>query len=92
MIPRAVTALQAMGYEHRLNILVALRDGESTPDDLSRRLNVDTTVIGHHMRYLRDAALVTRRRDGRNVYYRLRDPTVDRLIAEVLHYASQPQR
>ncbi|MFI5937655.1 ArsR/SmtB family transcription factor [Actinoplanes sp. NPDC051494] len=87
MIPRAVTVLQAMAYEHRLHILVLLRAGESTPDNLARRLQVDTTVVGHHLRYLRDAALVSRRRAGRNVHYRLRTPAVDRLIAEVLHYA-----
>jgi DNA-binding transcriptional ArsR family regulator len=86
MIVEAATVLQAMAYEHRLRILVLLLDGEATPDELSRRMRLDTTIVGHHLRNLRDSSLIHRQRRGRHVYYRLSGEPAHRLIREVLRY------
>lgn len=87
MIGEAVTVLQAMGYEHRLRILILLLEGEATPDTLAKAMALDATVVGHHLRNLRDTTLIRRQRRGRHVYYRLGSDAAYRLVREVIRYA-----
>ncbi|AEV81167.1 ArsR family transcriptional regulator [Actinoplanes sp. SE50] len=86
---RAAAAMRGMAYEHRLHILVILRDGEATPTQLAAALAVHTTVVAHHLRHLADARLVRRRRRGQRVLYSLPDEATNRLVAEVLRYARE---
>lgn len=80
--------LQAMAHQHRLRILLALRDGPAQGADLSRRLAVEPTVLAHHLRQLRDLRLVTRRRRGTRVDYHLADDGSSALIDAALQYAA----
>jgi len=86
-LERAVIALRGMAYEHRLNILLMLQDGEQTPAALAEAIPAEPTAIAHHLRFLRDARLIHRRRRGRQVYYTLRNEAIRRLVADVLRYA-----
>ncbi|WP_306214637.1 ArsR/SmtB family transcription factor [Actinoplanes sp. RD1] len=87
-LSRAVAVLRGMAYEHRLHILILLRDhGELTPAALTAEIDADPTAVAHHLRFLLDARLIRRERRGRNVYYALRGEATSRLLAEVLHYA-----
>ena len=88
-LERAVAVLRGMAYEHRLRILVLLRDGERTPAALTEVIPADPTAVAHHLRFLLDARLIRRRRHGRNVFYSLRGEATRRLLAEVLHYAER---
>lgn len=88
-VDRAVVVLRGMAYEHRLRMLLVLRDGERTPADLAVAVPADPTAIAHHLRSLKDAGLVDRKRRGRNVYYSLRGEAIRRLIDEVLVYAAE---
>jgi DNA-binding transcriptional ArsR family regulator len=86
-LERAVIALRGMAYEHRLSILVLLQNGEQTPAALAAAIPAEQTALAHHLRFLRDARLIDRRRRGRQVYYRLRSEATRRLVAEVIRYA-----
>jgi DNA-binding transcriptional ArsR family regulator len=86
-LERAVIALRGMAYEHRLNILLMLQDGEQSLTALAEGIPAEQTAIAHHLRYLRDARLIHRRRHGRQVYYTLRNEAIRRLVGEVLRYA-----
>jgi DNA-binding transcriptional ArsR family regulator len=87
-VTRAVDALRGMAYEHRLRILIQLRDGEATPSDLAGAVPAHATAVAHHLRHLVDAGLVRRKRRGRRVFYSLPDESARRLIDEVLRYAA----
>ncbi|WFE98720.1 metalloregulator ArsR/SmtB family transcription factor [Micromonospora sp. WMMD964] len=89
VLDRAVVVLRAMAYEHRLRILVLLRDGDQTPASLAAAMSTDSTIIARHLRYLRDARLIRRKRRGREVTYTLRGEATRRLVAEVLHHAER---
>jgi DNA-binding transcriptional ArsR family regulator len=89
-LERAVVALRGMAYEHRLSILVLLHDGEHTPATLAAVIPAEQTALAHHLRFLRDARLIHRRRRGRHVYYTLRSEATRRLVAEVMRYAQDP--
>jgi ArsR family transcriptional regulator, virulence genes transcriptional regulator len=87
-IERAVAVLRGMAYEHRLHILILLQSGERTPAALAEAIPADVTAVAHHLRFLRDAQLVRRRRSGRHVYYSLADDSTRALVQQILRYAS----
>lgn len=64
---------QALSDEKRLRILELLRDGEQCVCDLTEALDVGQSLLSFHLKSLKEAGLVSDRRDGRWVYYSL-DP------------------
>jgi ArsR family transcriptional regulator len=61
----------------RLRFLHLLVGGESCVGDLVAALQVPQPTASRHLRTLRDAGLVTVRRDGRWSFYALASPTSD---------------
>jgi len=68
---RAVAALRfrALGDETRLRLLETLATGERCVSDLMDALGLGQSLVSHHLRALREAGLVTVRRDGRRIHY-----------------------
>jgi ArsR family transcriptional regulator len=68
---RAVAALRfrALGDETRLRILEHLVSGERSVSELMVLVEVGQSLMSHHLRILREAGLVTDRRDGRWIHY-----------------------
>src|SRR5215471_11103860 len=66
---RAVTLFHALSDETRLAILELLRDGERCVCELTDALDVAQSRLSFHLRVLRDAGLVSDRRNGRWIYY-----------------------
>ena len=64
---------RAMAHPTRLYILDALARQEACVCHLTTLLGQRQAHISQHLRVLRDAGLVTVRRDGQMVYYRLND-------------------
>ncbi|MEO8333784.1 MAG: metalloregulator ArsR/SmtB family transcription factor [bacterium] len=75
---RAVAALRfrALGDETRLKLLELLTNGERTVADLMDATELGQSLVSHHLRTLRGAGLVTTRRDGRWIYYRINLPAL----------------
>jgi DNA-binding transcriptional ArsR family regulator len=67
---------RALGDPKRLCVLESLAAGELSVSELSVRVNCQVPNMSQHLAVLRAAGLVTTRRDGSNVYYRLADPRV----------------
>ncbi len=62
----------ALGDPTRLQILCALRDGgELCVCDLAWIMERSDALVSHHLRVLRTAGMVSSRRDGKMVMYRL---------------------
>jgi ArsR family transcriptional regulator, arsenate/arsenite/antimonite-responsive transcriptional repressor len=61
----------ALADENRLKIIDLLRAGEQCVCELTDALEVGQSLLSHHLRVLKDAGLVTDRRDGRWAYYAL---------------------
>jgi DNA-binding transcriptional ArsR family regulator len=72
---RALIA-RALADPKRLCVLESLADGERSVRDLSRRADCQIANMSQHLAVLRHAGLVTTRRVGSTVYYRLSDPRV----------------
>ncbi len=62
---------RALGDETRLRLIEELRAGEQCVCDLTDELAAGQSRLSFHLRTLKDAGLVTDRRQGRWVYYAL---------------------
>ena len=73
---RFAAVARALGDPKRLCVLESLADGEASVGDLATRVSCQVPNMSQHLAVLRAAGLVTARRDGNTVYYRLSDPRV----------------
>ncbi len=73
--------LQAIASPARLEILLAIGEGEACVCHLEAISGYRQAYISQHLMALRDAGVITARRHGRFVYYRLKDRTLLALLA-----------
>lgn len=83
---RAVRLFHALSDRTRLSILQRLRLGERCVCDLTDALDAAQSRLSFHLRVLKDAGLVTDRKDGRWMYYTLNLDTLAEVgeLAEAL--------
>ena len=63
----------------RLRIIAALCRSEMCVCDIARLLGMTQSAISHQLRVLKQARLVTTRRDGKTIFYSLCDEHVQRI-------------
>ena len=73
---RSAAIARALGDPKRLCVLESLAAGEVSVGDLATRVSCQVPNMSQHLAVLRSAGLVTARRYGNTVYYRLADPRV----------------
>ncbi len=71
----------ALGSGSRLEILDLLAQGERSVDAIARATHLRLTTASAHLKILRQANLVTTRRDGTRIFYRLAGTDVAELLA-----------
>ena len=73
---RSAVVARALGDPKRLCVLESLAGGEASVGELAARVSCQVPNMSQHLAVLRSAGLVTTRRDGNTVYYRLVDPKI----------------
>ena len=73
---RSAAVARALADPKRLCVLESLAAGEVSVGELATRVSCQIPNMSQHLAVLRSAGLVTARRDGNTVYYRLADPRV----------------
>ncbi|MDG3040298.1 ArsR/SmtB family transcription factor [Roseicyclus marinus] len=73
--------LKAISHEGRLMILCSLANGEKSVAEIEAMLASRQAAVSQQLSRLRLEGLVTARRDGKQIYYRLTDERA-RLIIE----------
>jgi ArsR family transcriptional regulator len=71
-VSRASVLFNALADEARINIVTRLLDGEKCVCDLMDALDAAQSRLSYHLKVLKDAGLVTDRREGRWSYYTLK--------------------
>jgi ArsR family transcriptional regulator len=66
-----VHKLKALADPTRLAVVEALMDGPRHVGELGDLLDVEQSLLSHHLRVLRDIGLLTAERDGKAVLYSL---------------------
>lgn len=77
----AVDMLRSLAHKGRLMILCQLAPGEKTVMAIAESLDLPQPSVSQHLATLRREGLIERRRDGRQMYYSLKDEKAARLIA-----------
>ncbi|MCP5086252.1 MAG: helix-turn-helix transcriptional regulator [Rhodobacteraceae bacterium] len=77
----AASFLKAMAHEGRLMILCHLIDGEKSVTALETLLSSRQAAVSQQLARLRLEGIVDFRRDGKTIYYSIKDPVVYRLIS-----------
>lgn len=74
---RATALFHALADPTRLDILAELRAGEQCVCVLAERFETGQSRLSFHMKTLREAGLVTDRRQGRWIYYALNQDALE---------------
>jgi ArsR family transcriptional regulator len=84
----AVVAKSA-AHPHRLELLEQLAQGERSVEVLADRTGLSVANTSQHLQLMRRAGLVTNRRDGKFVHYRLADDSVLILLTALRRIAER---
>lgn len=81
---RACDVLKAIANGARLLLVCQLAGGERTVGELQGAVGLSQSSVSQHLALLREHHVVSPRREGQSVYYRLASPEVAALI-KTLH-------
>ncbi len=73
---------RAFSDTSRVRIMSALLTGEMNVSALSQAVGISESAVSHHMRGLRQMRLVSSRKDGKEVHYRVEDEHVIHLFQQ----------
>ena len=74
-------AFRALADPTRREILDLLRHGEMTAGALAEKFDMTKPSMSHHFAVLKEADLITSRRDGQQIWYGLNTTVVQDLMA-----------
>jgi DNA-binding transcriptional ArsR family regulator len=77
---------QALAHPTRIAVVEALRNGEQGAGTLLAKLQVEQANLSQHLAILRAKQVVVARKAGNQVYYRLRDPVLTRVLDLLREY------
>ncbi|MGH7510230.1 MAG: ArsR/SmtB family transcription factor [Gemmatimonadales bacterium] len=87
---RATELFHALSDPTRLSILERLRFGERCVCDMTDALDAAQSRLSFHLKVLKDAGLVTDRREGRWMYYTLNPDSLDQARELIEALAAEP--
>ena len=91
-LPSTARLFRALADETRLHILELLRGGERCVCDLTDAIGVGQSLLSFHLRTLKDAGIVTDRREGRWSYYAINAEAVAELERAIGTLRARPRR
>ena len=89
LLAQFATLAKALGHANRLELIEFIAQGERSVDSLARRCGLSIGNTSQHLHQLRRAGLVTSRREGKHVLYRLADEAVIGLLVTLRQIAER---
>jgi len=84
-----INTVKALSDENRVRALMMLRNEELCLCQLIEMLNLAPSTVSKHMSILRQARLVTARKQGRWNYYRLPDEDTHEYVIDVIRWVQK---
>jgi DNA-binding transcriptional ArsR family regulator len=78
--------LSVLAHPHRIRIIEELRDGEHDVNSLQAALGITHSGVSQHLMVLRANRFVSERREGRHVFYQLRQPEIAGWLLEATQF------
>lgn len=89
-LARAAAIFRACGDPERLRVLERLSHGELCVTEIAAESGEGLSTVSQRLRLLRGEGLLSRRREGKHIYYALADQHVSDLIHSALEHALEP--
>ena len=80
--------VKALAHPTRLYIVEQLKERSLCVNELTERIGVDTSTVSKHLSILKNAGLLSSRKDGTQVHYSLADECIVKCIGclgEIVH-------
>src|SRR5277367_3221850 len=77
---------QALAHPTRVGIVEQLRFGEMSVSQLCDKLGIEQANASQHLAVLRSKYLVETRKEGNQIFYRLRDPLLGDVLEALRQY------
>jgi ArsR family transcriptional regulator, virulence genes transcriptional regulator len=88
---RVADLLRALANPRRLQILCVLMEaGEAHVGALVSRVGISQSALSQHLGKMREEGLIAFRRDSQTLHYRISDPRVGELMAELYRLYCRP--
>jgi DNA-binding transcriptional ArsR family regulator len=91
-IDKAETLLKLMANSARLLVLCHLADGEKNVTDLVKAIKLSQPAVSQHLARMRYEGLVTARKKGQSVFYKIARPEVMQLVSAVEKIFAKPEK
>jgi len=89
---KASEMLKALSHETRLLILCLLSEGEKSVSEIEEIVSLPQATVSQQLARLRFDRIVTTRREGRLIYYRIADSDVSSVIESLYDLFCEPTR
>ncbi|TFC44400.1 transcriptional regulator [Cryobacterium sp. TMT1-21] len=83
----AVEVFGMLADASRVRIILALRDGELSVNQLAEAVDKSPAAVSQHLAKLRLARMVTTRHEGTRVFYRLENEHASQLVSDAIFQA-----
>ena len=80
---------KVFGDSTRIKILSALSGGELCVCDISKAVGMTNSAVSHQLKILKNAELVSFRREGKTVFYSLADGHVNTILKQGLEHVNE---
>jgi DNA-binding transcriptional ArsR family regulator len=85
VLAEAAEMVRVLGHPVRLRIVELLESGERTVKEIQGALDAPQALVSQQLARMRGAGIVEGRRGGANVWYRIADPRVVRMLDCLRH-------
>ncbi|MBQ6034660.1 MAG: winged helix-turn-helix transcriptional regulator [Ruminococcus sp.] len=85
----AAELLKVLGDATRVRIIFVLCQSEMCVCDIARLLNMTQSAISHQLRVLKQARLVSSRRDGKTIFYSICDDHVKTIFYHAMEHVME---
>jgi len=82
-LKKVVDFLKIISEENRLKILCLLREGEKCVCDIWQCLKLPQNLVSHHLKALKDFGLISAKKEGLKVFYKLNQKVVKKHLKEL---------
>ncbi|WP_349899611.1 ArsR/SmtB family transcription factor [Parafrigoribacterium soli] len=83
----AVEVFSMLADATRVRLILALREGEQSVNDLATAVDKSPAAVSQHLAKLRLGRFVTTRQEGTRVYYRLENEHAAQLVSDAIFQA-----
>jgi DNA-binding transcriptional ArsR family regulator len=80
-LQEAAECLRTLAHPIRLRMVQLMLQGELTVGEIAEACAIPSHMASEHLRMMQHCGFLTRRKDGRRIYYQVAEPAVEQLMS-----------